>query len=282
MRQKFVNRALKILQMLGMYGVLRMIIYLMYKIRGRKIQSVKYLSDENAWEFKIDGIFYYSTGPGWSYDQNYLMTQFQSNLGYFYTPKAGDVVIDVGAGVGEEMMVLSKLVGPEGKVIAVEAHPTTFKTLSRSKELNQLTNVRLVNKAISDAPGHIYIQDVTNSLANKVSGTSEPDSFQVEAITFDDLVSSHGLSRIDFVKVNIEGAEQLLVKGLTESLPKISRMAISCHDFRYHAEGDPFFKTKEIILAYFQAHKFRIQIRETNISLLDDYVYATSPSSKSE
>jgi FkbM family methyltransferase len=253
----------------------------MYKLKGRKIQSVKFLSDQNAWEFKIDGIYLYSTGPGWSYDLDFLTTQFKSNLGYYYLPQPGDVVIDVGAGVGEEMIVLAKLVGKGGKVIAVEAHPTTFKTLARNKELNRLDNVYLVNNAISDAPGHIFIQDAKNSLANKVSGVPEPDSFKVEAITFDALVARHGLPRIDFVKVNIEGAEQLLVKGLNEALPKISRMAVSCHDFRYHAEGDPFFKTKSIIVAYFQDHGFNVQMRETHNSLLDDYVYATSPSLKS-
>jgi hypothetical protein len=85
------------------------------------------------------------------------------------------------------------------------------------------------------------------------------------------------MNRVDFVKVNIEGAEQLLVKGLVAGLPKVLRMAISCHDFRYHAEGDEFFKTKEIILSFFNQHQYVIRQRETNEPLLDDYVYATSP-----
>ena len=278
MRQKFINRALKLLQSWRMYGLLRGVIYVMYRLKGRAIQSVRFHREENAWEFQIAGRFYYSTGPGWSYDRDYLLSQFQHNIGYFYTPRSGDVVIDVGAGVGEEMIVLSDLVGPTGKVIAIEAHPTTFKTLARNKSMNNLNNVVLVNKAISDSPGQIYIQNVENSLANKVSGDAASDAFRVEAITFDDLVRDNGLSKIDFVKVNIEGAEQLLIKGLNESLPKVLRMAVSCHDFRFHAEGDPFFKTKAIVVDWFQTRGFPIQVRETKNSLLDDYVYATSPS----
>ncbi len=269
-----VNKILNILDRGRYYRTLSAIIYRMYKLKGKNINNVSFIKDLKVWEFEINHAFYYSTGPGWSYDYDFLFDQFKSNLGFFYLPKEGDVVIDVGAGVGEETIVLSKLVGPTGKVFAIEAHPDTFRALTLNKEKNKLDNVILINKAIADVPGSLFIQNADNSLANKIT-TDDAGTFKIEATTFDDLFDTYKLEQVNFVKVNIEGAEQLLVKGFNKSISKVLHLAISCHDFRYHLEGDEFFKTKEIVLAFLNKYKYRITLRNTNISLFNDYVYAS-------
>jgi FkbM family methyltransferase len=279
-RQIVTNRVLSFFERMKFYGILSNILYAMYRLKGKNIRKVSYLRELKVWEFQISNAFYYSTGPGWSYDFDYLLAQFQHNLGFFYQPQNGDVVIDVGAGVGEETIVLSKLVGPTGKVFAIEAHPKTFEALKINTEKNNLSNVILINQAISDSEGHIFIQNINNSLANKITSVKNIDTFKVESITFDSLVDKYKIDKIDFVKVNIEGAEQLLIKGLDKAIPKLSRIAISCHDFRYYNEGDEFFKTKEKVLSFFNQHKYLIRQRETTIALLDDYVYASWPHGK--
>lgn len=67
-----------------------------------------------------------------------------------YMPKTGDIVLDVGAGVGEEVTRLSKLVGPPGIIVSIEAHPKTLSWLARLCEANALKNVRLLQLAIVD------------------------------------------------------------------------------------------------------------------------------------
>ena len=273
-----MNKILNILNRRGFYRVLSTIIYFMYKVKRKKVSHVSFIKDLRVWEFEIDNVSYFSTGPGWSYDHPFLYDQFRKNLGYFYLPKEGDIVIDVGAGVGEETMILSKLVGATGKVFSVEAHPLTFQVLALNKQKNNLNNVVLINKAISDVSGPLFIQNAENSLANKVtSGNESNGNFMVDALTFDELIDTYKIEKVDFVKVNIEGAEQLLIKGLNKNLTKVLRLAISCHDFRYELEGDEFFKTKEIIMKFFNQHSYSIRLRETQVSLLDDYVYASSP-----
>ncbi len=269
-----INKILNLLDRGRYYRTLSAIIYRMYKLKGKNNNNVSFIKDLKVWEFEINHAFYYSTGPGWSYDYDFLFDQFKSNLGFFYLPKEGDVVIDVGAGVGEETIVLSKLVGPTGKVFAIEAHPDTFRALTLNKEKNKLDNVILINKAIADVPGSLFIQNADNSLANKIT-TDDAGTFKIEATTFDDLFDTYKLEQVNFVKVNIEGAEQLLVKGFNKSISKVLHLAISCHDFRYHLEGDEFFKTKEIVLAFLNKYKYRITLRNTNISLFNDYVYAS-------
>jgi FkbM family methyltransferase len=269
-----VNSILKNLEKRGYYRLLSMVVWVMYRIKGKKIRSVKFLKELNVWEFEIGNDFFYSSGPGWVYDYDYLLQEFSTHLGFHYLPKDGDCVIDVGAGVGEELMIFSKRVGDSGRVFAIEAHPKTFKALEYNRDRNKLKNTELLNFAIADAPGHIFIEDTQDSLGNKVSKEQNTNTFRVEAITIKQLVDRFEIDRVDFMKVNIEGAEQLLVKGIGSAIHKIRNVAISCHDFRYQNEGVEFFKTKKIILEFLRASDFECVIRNTGNPLLDDYVYA--------
>src|SRR5215216_2460824 len=64
-----------------------------------------------------------------------------------FTPKNGDIVIDVGAHIGPYTLKASKLVGLNGKVVAIEAAPDNFDILNRNIQLNKLTNVIALNYA---------------------------------------------------------------------------------------------------------------------------------------
>jgi len=268
-----MNSFLHFLERIGQYRLLYALIYLMYRIKGRNIRKVKFWKDLGAWEFKIDNDYFFSSGPGWAYDYNYLKKQFEASVGAQYLPKEEDCVIDVGAGVGEELLIFSRLVGEKGKVFAIEAHPKTFKALQVNCKLNNINNATLLNVAVSDKPGRIFIEGARNALVNKVNNIEVPDATEVEAITIEQLVDRHGISRINFMKVNIEGAEQLLIKGIGKAISKIDNMAISCHDFRYVTEGNEFFKTKAIVLDFLDNNGFDYVTRLTD-SLGDSYVYA--------
>ena len=269
-----VNNFLKKLQQKKMYGMLSSLIYLMYKVKGKDIRSVKFLKELNVWEFKIGNDFFYSVGPGWAFSYPFLFQQFKHHLGYHYSPKEGDTVVDVGAGVGEELMIFSRMVGNKGKVYAIEAHPTTFQALVYNRDKNDFKNTVLLNVAVSDVPGKIFIEDTVDSLANAVSKNQGGNSYAVEAITIEQLVEQHNIDRINFMKVNIEGAEQLLIKGIGRAIHKIDNLAISAHDFRYKNEGVEFFKTKAIVLDFLQKNNFEWVVRETTNPQFDDYIYA--------
>jgi len=269
-----VNKQLKRLHEQGNDKLLCQVIYWMYKIKGKAIQQVQFLENMDVWEFKIDNDYFYSSGPGWAYDYNYLLKEFSSHLGFHYMPKEGDFVIDVGAGVGEELMIFSKLVGDKGKVVAIEAHPKTFDALKYNRDRNAFKNTEILNIAIADEVGSIFIEDTPSSLANKVSKEKSLNTYRVEASTIKQLVDSMKVDQVDFMKVNIEGAEQLLIKGIGDAIYKIKNMAISCHDFRYKNEGIEFFKTKELVLEFLRENNFECVTRNTGNPLLDDYVYA--------
>lgn len=246
----------------------------MHWIKGKDIKKVKYHKDLGVWESKIGEEYFFCSGPGWAYDYQFLLKQFKESGGRMYLPKEGDCVVDVGAGVGEELLVCSRLVGEKGRVFAIEAHPKTFEALELNSKLNRINNATLLNVAVSDKPGRLFIEGERNALGNKVNDTQLPGASSVEAITIEQLVDRFGIDRISLMKVNIEGAEQLLIKGIGRAISKIDNVAISCHDFRYLTEGNEFFKTKDIVIKFLTDNGFDY-VTGPSEGFIDSYVYAS-------
>jgi Protein-L-isoaspartate(D-aspartate) O-methyltransferase (PCMT) len=131
--------------------------------------------------FYDDGIWIHQTVHGYfAYHHPYIRlnmevldtwarTVFLQN----YQPNPGDVILDIGAGAGEEVLTFSRAVGQNGRVICVEAHPRTFRCLQKLVEYNRLENVILVHCAVSE-PGctETLIQDCPEYLRNRVGTTT--------------------------------------------------------------------------------------------------------------
>lgn len=271
------NTLIRVLNRPVTRGLLEKIIYARYIQKGQKIERVKYHDEFDAWEFRVEGTSYLSSGPGWVYTNAYLLDQLKRLSGFDYMPQNGDVVVDVGAGVGEETIIFSSLVGVTGKVYSVEAHPKTFRALSYLVLSNSLKNVIASNLALSDKSGTVKIEDTNNSLGNSILQVTNSNVFTIPAETFDEFVERHNIQRIDFLKMNVEGAEQLIIKGMDKNIQYIKHLSISCHDFRYHQGESIFFKTKELVTQFLLKHNFKIRTQRSTNAMLDDYMYATNP-----
>jgi FkbM family methyltransferase len=197
------------------------------------------------------------------------------NWAFEYEPRPGDTVIDVGAGVGEEAVVFSKLVGPTGRVIAIEAHPETFACLAETIEQSGLTNVVPLCVAVTDQDGVAFIGSVDNYLANSIVGGS---GAKVPARSLDSLADELGLERIDLVKMNIEGAERLAVKGMERISNRVSHVAISCHDFVADRDGGDEFRTKAEVKKLLGTFGYRLTTRPDHPNAwVRDYLYGCRP-----
>jgi FkbM family methyltransferase len=173
---------------------------------------------------------------------------------HVYRPQKGDTVIDVGAGIGIDTLALSPLVGSSGRIYSIEAHPRTFHALLKTCELNRLTNVTPLHYALSEKLGHVWISDLPNSEENSISDVFSNDrAVSVPAIDLDTLVVSQGIQRIAFLKMNIEGAERTVIKGINGCASQIDHIAIACHDFR----GDAY-RTRQPVIEFLQDHGFEV------------------------
>ncbi|MBB3605186.1 FkbM family methyltransferase [Mycolicibacterium sp. BK556] len=164
-----------------------------------------------------------------------------------YTIRPGDVVLDVGAGIGTEALPFSRMVGDSGRVIAIEAHPTTYAKLARVCQANNLRNVEPIHAAVMDTEGTVKITDLQaeSYLENKIGDEGVP----VAAVTIPGLVAKLKLDRIDFLKMNIEGAELPALRGALDVLPIVRHAAIGCHDFLADETGDESYRTKDAVHA---------------------------------
>lgn len=162
-----------------------------------------------------------------------------------YTPREGDIVIDVGAGIGEDALVISHLVGATGCVHAIEAHPATFACLQSTVALSGLTNVAAHQIAITEENGTVSISDDAHHLANSIVG--QTGGLEVEAQSLDQFIEQSGHPAIDLLKMNIEGAERGAVLGLDKHARNVRHLAISCHDFIADGGGGEQFRTKDAV-----------------------------------
>ena len=173
---------------------------------------------------------------------------------HVYRPQIGDTVIDVGAGIGIDTLALAPLVGSSGRIYSVEAHPWTFRALQKTCELNRLTNVTTLQYALSDKRGTVWISDLPNSEENSVSEVLLDDHYiSVPSTNLDTLVASEGIQRVALLKLNIEGAERMVISGIDNCINLIDHVAIACHDFR----GDGF-RTKQLVVDFLRDHGFEI------------------------
>jgi FkbM family methyltransferase len=161
---------------------------------------------------------------------------------HVYNPSAADVIVDIGAGRGEDVFAFSRAIGPTGRVWAIEAHPGTYGILDEFCALNDLTNVVRLNYACVDRPGLLQAETLPVWESNYVrSGPSTAASHPVEGVTFDSLAERLGIGRIDFLKMNIEGAERTALPGCRDALKRTNTVCIAAHDFRAdRGEGEDF------------------------------------------
>lgn len=223
---------------------------------GRQSFSV---STEGHWINRDSGAVIVSpeihTAPFAAY-RNWVL----DNWAWGYRPKAGDVVVDIGAGVGEESVIFSGLVGATGRVISVEAHPRTFECLARTISMSNLTNVEARCCAIAETDGTVDIDDTESFIGNSIIASSK-EGLTVPSRSIDSLCAELGIDRIDLLRMNIEGAERLAVAGMEGTSRSCSNIVISCHDFLADAGGPEQFRTFEEVKGKLEQLGFALRFR---------------------
>jgi FkbM family methyltransferase len=195
---------------------------------------------------------------------------------YEYAPRAGDVVFDIGAGIGAEALLFSRLVRSSGRVVSVEAHPRTYKRLVDLCNVNGLGNVTTLQVAVSDVDGAVAISDRGHHLQNTVLGP-ENGGIEVPARRIDTIAAELGIARVDLLKMNIEGAERLAIRGMGTLLPDTRHVCISCHDFLADDGGSEELRTKAFVREFLVEHGFEVTTREdAREPWTRDYVYAVN------
>ena len=136
--------------------------------------------------------------------------------------KEGDKFLDIGANEGFFTLTAAKIVGPKGKVFAVEPQPYLVKSISEIAAANSLNNIEISEIAFTEQKGEVELALAfsTNSGAsslfqNKVTGTQ---TIKVAAESFDEWWNKKGSPIFDLVKIDCEGAELFVFRSATKAL----------------------------------------------------------------
>ncbi len=129
-----------------------------------------------------------------------------------------DVVVDVGANVGVMTFLAASIVGEAGRVIAVEPNPNNLQLLYRGILANNLSNVSILPHAASNVSTVFSLSADTSNTS--VIGARAPDGFGpfVQSVVLDDQLA--GLTRINFVKMDIEGHEPRALEGFSRLMAR--------------------------------------------------------------
>jgi FkbM family methyltransferase len=139
-----------------------------------------------------------------------------------FTPKEGDTVIDIGAHIGRYTITSSKQVGNMGRVVAIEADPENFELLKRNIALNKLSNVLTLNYAVFSTRTRmkLYEQSASakyNSLMLARAAKTK-NYVEVNADTLDNILKLNEVNQVNWIKIDVEGAEFEVLKGSAETL----------------------------------------------------------------
>jgi FkbM family methyltransferase len=131
----------------------------------------------------------------------------------------GNVVIDIGANIGYYTLIFARLVGESGKVFAFEPDPENFALLKKNVELNHYKNVVLIQKAASNVSGkaQLYLSKENKGDHRIYNSHDGRESLEIETIKLDDYFKEF-IGKIDYIKMDIQGAEAMAIQGMSALL----------------------------------------------------------------
>ncbi|MDR5638519.1 MULTISPECIES: FkbM family methyltransferase [unclassified Thermosynechococcus] len=163
----------------------------------------------------------------------------------------GDVFVDVGAHIGHLSLLASKVVGPTGKVFAIEAHPRTYQDLLENVRANGADNIYAINVAASDRPSWLNFTD--EKTANDQNRVDSKGNLRVFSLPLDLIVENEHVS---LLKIDTEGFEKFIFLGAENLLKKTSVIYFEAYKKHYDAFGYDF----EFIYDFLSARGFELGV----------------------
>src|ERR671921_450002 len=189
------------------------------------------------------------------------MTIREDDIIEHFTPKQGDIVIDIGANIGRYTIISSKRVGTKGKVVAIEAHPGNFEILNRNIKLNQLTNIIPLNYAAysKETKIKLYVPDEESgyTIYHTLMERTGKKFVEVNANTLDYLLQLNEIRQeeVNWIKIDVEGAELEVLKGATNVLSKSKDIALL---IEVHGQNN-----YRPLVEFLSSYNFKIEFEKT-------------------
>jgi FkbM family methyltransferase len=191
------------------------------------------------------GAYKFYADPTSNFGMSIVKGEYESELvgllRKYLTP--GCAFLDLGANEGYFAVIASKLVGPAGRVVAVEPQSRLGPVILKNLTLNECTNCTIVQAATSDHNGEItiHLAPTTNTGSTSVfhSANYKVEKEIVRSYRLGDLLNELGIAKFDLVKVDIEGAEYGVFMAAKDVLlsGRLARIELEFHSDILRRQG---------------------------------------------
>jgi FkbM family methyltransferase len=180
----------------------------------------------------------------------------------WFEPRRGEIFIDIGAYIGKYALHVAKIVGNEGMVLAVEPHPINYQALVRNIELNKIRNVIPINLAAWNVDTKLKFFVGETTARHSIKANMGLGCLEVEARELDHVLS--GYNKIDWIKIDVEGAEYETLCGLEQVISKCRPKIII----------EVFSKNVDKVKGFFKKHEYQlVRITHFPISSVESCFY---------
>ena len=183
----------------------------------------------------------------------------------------GDVVLDIGANMGDLSFNFCQIVGEGGHVYSFEPDGSNFSRLKKNWELNEFNNVTLIQKGIGDNPGSFLMEANEHEPGNDGSkriiskaGDKLTSEKSVEIIQLDQWLEDENPTKINLVKMDIEGYEFSALKSAAHTLEKHAPILyLELHDVKLKEHGS----SAKDLCALIESYGYKIYDADSNSPL---------------
>ncbi len=205
---------------------LRMFLYPIQRVWRRHVDGRLIGEVEEVYRCRFNGLVFSCSG-GRTEEQ--LLEWFEPSVKAEVLSFTRGDFLDVGANIGVYAISAAARLGNRGKVVAIEPHPSVSLLLKRTAKENNLTNIEILQAAAWSSEGEVVLYEhvfggepLGHSVVRQVSGSS----ITVPAVTVDQVVDSEDLDELALVKIDVEGAELEIFRGMRRTLQRFRSLTI--------------------------------------------------------
>ena len=199
------------------------------------------------------------------------MTRNEAEIIEHFQPRKGDIVVDVGAHIGRYTLIAARRAGLNGRVIAIEANPDNFEMLNNNVKLNQLANVTSLNYAAYSQetkiklylPGERFGQTIYSTMMVGRANEGKEKFVEVNANTLDHLLQAQGITKVNWIKIDVEGAELEVLKGATSVISRSKDISLLIEVHNLSGNNTTLY---EPIVEYLGKYNFKIEFERSSES----------------